>query len=261
MISVFGDESSSTAHATYGLFAILDSHLPALDRVVADAKLMLHATAPEPLHAKILFHDSRRQKSAFKNVNRSEVERACATLLRRIALLEVAFFFGRVDRDVAPKVLHVPLISDKNQSEVIDARLKLELPHLQLLAYGAAAARARHTLPKPATRVVVDQNRSVIHWFNTRRQASRLLELFTMDATLPSWPVVSFANDGDHSGLQIADILTYYATKQFFDPRFASAFNGIRHKTQFMIYEFAPQVCQPYLPPAGVTVVPLLKKR
>lgn len=261
MISVFGDESSSTVHATYGLFAIADGHLPALERFVSATRSMLGASGTEPLHCKVLFHGSRRAKSAFKNSSSADIEKACAILLQQINSLNVAFYFGRVARDKAPKILHVPLASDKDQSEVIDARLKLELPHLQLFAYGAAATRACHTLPEPATRVVVDQNKSVIRWFNENRQASRLLQSLFMDARLPKWPAVTLADDANQPGLQVADVLTYYATKQFFDPRFAYAFDVIRHKTQFMVHEFDPQVRQPYIPPPGVIVKPLANKR
>jgi hypothetical protein len=261
VISVFGDESSSTVHATYGLFAIADGHQPALESFVATARAMLGALGTEPLHCKVLFHEGRRRKSAFKNSSRADVEKACSVLLHQIASLNVAFYFGRVARDKVPKILHVPIVDDKNQSEVIDARLKLELPHLQFFAYVAAATRACHTLPHPATRLVVDRNKTMVRWFNENRQVGRLLESLFIDSNLPQWPAMTSAPDANHSGLQVADLLTYYATRQFFDPRFAHAFDVVRHKTQFMVYEFDPQVYQQYSPPPGVSVKPLAKPR
>ena len=212
------------------------------------------------MHCKILFHDSRRRVSAFGNSTRADVDKVCAMLLQQLATLEFIFYFGRVGRQNAPKILHVPLINSEDQSEVLDARLKLELNHLQMFAYNAAATRACHTLPKPAGRLVVDNNKSVVRWFNENRQASRLLDLLFFDAALPSWPTITIADDNEHSGLQIADLLTYFATKQFQDPRFADTFDLVRHKSQFMIYEFDPQVCRPYVPPSGVTVKPFPKR-
>jgi hypothetical protein len=49
-ISVFGDESSSSAIAGYGLIAFTDTDLPAVARLVEAAKATLKATADEPLH-------------------------------------------------------------------------------------------------------------------------------------------------------------------------------------------------------------------
>jgi hypothetical protein len=106
-------------------------------------------------------------------------------------------------------------------------------------------------------RLIVDHNKSGIRWFNENRQAGRLQELMWMDATLPRWPAVTFGDDADYPGLQVADILTYFATKQFFDPRFALAFDAIRGKSQFIVHGFDNQVCHPYEPPEGVTVRPL----
>ena len=75
-----------------------------------------------------------------------------------------------------------------------------------------------------------------------------------MDATLPIWPKATLADDADHSGLQVADVLTYFATKQFADPEFRRVFDLVRFKSHFMTYELAEQVRTPYLPPPGVTV-------
>lgn len=260
MISVFGDESSSTAHATYGLLAIVDGHLPLLERVVSDMRRALKASTPEPLHSRVLFHGNHRQKSAYQNASLSEVEDACAVLIQQVTALEVAFYFGRVDRERAPKILHVPLTDGKNDKNVLDARLKLELSHLQFFAYGAAATRACHTLPRPASKLIVDKNKSVVQWFNEKRQASRLLDVFGIDATLPQWPAATMGDDAEYPGLQVADILTYFATKQLSDPRFARSFDAIRHKSSFMIHEFHTQVFEPYVAPPGVTVSPLPKK-
>lgn len=260
MISVFGDESSSRLHATYGLLAIADEHLYLLDKIVAETRRILRASSPEPLHCRVLFHGNYKAQSAYRNASLVEIERACAGLIAQVASLNVAFYFGRVDREKAPKVLHVPLIDDKDKAKVLDARLKLELPHLQLFAYGAAATRACHVLPNSVKKLIVDRNKSVVQWFNERRQASRLLEIFAMDATLPQWPVAIFGDDAEYIGLQIVDILTYYATKQFFDHRFAFSFDAIRQKTTFMVQEFDTQAYQPYVAPAGVTLVSLPKK-
>lgn len=153
MISVFGDESQSNASATYGLVALGDEHLSLLDKIVAAACSMLHAEAPEPLHCRVLFHDSARAKSAFSAASLQEVRAACAFVIRETARLNVAFYFGRVARDTAPKVLYVPMVDGARPGHVIDARMKLELPHLQYFAYGAAATRACDTLPRPATRL------------------------------------------------------------------------------------------------------------
>jgi len=88
----------------------------------------------------------------------------------------------------------------------------------------------------------------------------RLVELMWMDSTLPKWPTPTLANDTDHRGLQVVDILTYYATKQFTDPRFVMPFDSIRAKTHFMLHVFEPNVCRPYVAPPGVTVKPFPKK-
>jgi hypothetical protein len=257
MISIFGDESSSRTHAAYGLFAIADSQLPLLDKIVLGAKASLKGSDSDPLHAKVLFHDASRSKSTFKSASRPDVEKVCSVLLQQLASLDVRFFLGRVDRTAAPKVMHVPLRSADKETEIINARMKLELSHLQFFAYGGAAAKACDVLRNPAIKVIADQNKSVIRWFNENRQASRLMELMSIDATLPTWPAVTLASDNDHPGLQVADLLTYYGTRQFFDQRFARPFDVIRHKTEFMIYKFAAQVFQPYAPPPGVSVRPL----
>ena len=70
-----------------------------------------------------------------------------------------------------------------------------------------------------------------------------------MDSTLPKWPTPTLANDTDHPGLQVVDILTYYATKQFTDPRFVMPFDSIRAKNHFMLHVFEPDVCRPLLSP------------
>lgn len=260
-ISVFGDESSSSEIAGYGLIAFLETDLPAIARLVAAVKVTLKATSDEPLHCKVLFHGDRRRKSAFAGASRSDVEIACQNLIAGIAGITATFYFGRVSRAGAPKVMHVPLNSEEEPNVVSYERLKLELEHLQWFAYGAAATRACHTLKYPATRVIADENKSVIQWFNERSQASRLLDRLWMDATLPGWPKVSLASDTEHPGLQVADVLTYFAIKQFSDRKFAETFDLIRHKTHFMIYEFDPQVCRPYVPPPGVTVRESSRKR
>jgi hypothetical protein len=260
MISVFGDESSSRTHASYGLLAIANSHLPFLDRIVLEAKASLRGSESDPLHAKVLFHDAPRSKSAFRNASRSDVEKACSVLLRQLASLEVRFFLGRVDRTLAPKVMHVPLRSADSETEIVDARMKLELSHLQFFAYVGAATRACDVLKNPAITVIADQNKSVVRWFNENRQANRLMELMSVDTTLPTWPVVAFASDGDHVGLQVADLLTYFATRQFVDQRFARPFDVVRHRTEFVTYEFAAQVFQPYVPPLGVSLKPLASR-
>ena len=157
--------------------------------------------------------------------------------------------------------MHVPLSDPAQPDHVLLAQMERELQHLQYFAYAAAATRACDTLPRPASRLIVDRSKSVIRWFNERKQAGRLLESDKfMDATLPAWPAVTQADDADHNGLQVADVLTYYATKQFFRREFAEAFDPIRHKSQFMVHVFDPQVCRPYNPPPGVTVGPLPKK-
>lgn len=251
MISIFGHESSSSAHASYGLLAIADSHLPFLDRIMLETKAFLKGSASDPLHASVLFHDTTRSKSAFRHASRADVERACFALLQQLALLDVRFFFGRVDRAAAPKVMHVPLQSTDGEAEVVDARMKLELSHLQFFAYGGAAARACDILRNSAVKVFVDNNKSVVRWFNENRQANRLMELMSVDAKLPTWPAVTFANDEDNSGLQAANILTHYATRQFLDQRFARSFDVFRHKAESVTYEFAAQVYQPFVPPPG----------
>ena len=174
-------------------------------------------------------------------------------------MFQTGFYFGRVDRRTAPKKLYVPLTNSKNSSEVLLATLELELPHLQWNAYGAAATRACKTLREPPYRVVVDHNKTIIRWFNESRQAGRLVELMWMNS-LPKWPTPTLANDTDHPGLQVVDILTYYATKQFTDPRFVMPFDSIRAKTHFMLHVFEPDVCRPYVAPPGVTVKPFPKK-
>lgn len=260
MFSVFGDESSSTRHATYGLVAIADNHLGLLGKIVDEAKHTLGASMAEPLHAKVLFHNDRRLKTTYKNAQRSDVERACAHLFRQICRLEIGFYFGQVEREKAPKIMHVPLNASDKADEVIEARMKLELSHLQFFAYAAAFGRARHALRGSPTRMVVDQNKSVIRWFNQNRQANRLLELMGADATLPEWPQVTFADDADHPGVQVVDLLTYYATKQYTDGRFSRGFDSVRHKTQVMTFEFAQQTYKPFIPPANVSVKSFGKK-
>jgi len=64
---------------------------------------------------------------------------------------------------------------------VLLATLELELPHLQWNAYGATATRACKTLREPPYRVVVDDNKTIIRWFNESRQAGRLVELMWME--------------------------------------------------------------------------------
>ncbi|MGY4624564.1 hypothetical protein [Bradyrhizobium sp. USDA 4486] len=250
---VFGDESSSSSLATYGLIAFLEADLPRVAQLVSTAKATLKAKADAPLHCKVLFHRDRRQKSAFANATRQDVHAACLNLIAGVAAMTSTFFFGHLSRGDAPKVLHVPMISDE-PDVVTYHKMKVELEHLQYLAYGAAATRACDTLRYPATQVVVDENKSVVRWFNERAQASRLLERFAMNAALPIWPKITLADDADHPGLQIADVLTYVATKQFADPAFAKMFDLIRFKAHFMTYEFAEQVRTPYVPPPGVTV-------
>jgi hypothetical protein len=241
--------------------AIADEHLPILDRLVTEARAALQASSLEPLHCKILFHNGPRQKSAFAAASAADVERVCANLIWRVSALNIAFYFGRVERKQAPKILHVALTDPDKPTEAIYGRLKLELPHLQWFAYGAASTRACHVLPAPADRLIVDQNKSVVRWFNENRQAGRLQELFWMDAGFPKWPAVTFGDDAEHPGLQVADILTYFATKQFLDQRFAIAFDAIRDKTQFMVHQFDEQACRPYLPPEGITVRPFPSKK
>lgn len=237
-ISVFGDESSSSAIASYGLIAFAEADLPAVAALVAAVKSDLKATADEPLHCKVLFHKDRSSKSAYASATQADVDLTCRNLISAIAALRSTFYFGRVDRMKVPKILHVPLNSADEPNVVIYERLKLELQHLQHFAYSAAATRACHTLAHPATRVIADQNKSVVQWFNERARAGRLLERLWMDATLPNWPKVTLANDAEHPGLQVADVLTYFATKQFADRRFAEVFDLIRHKTHFMVHEF-----------------------
>jgi hypothetical protein len=260
MISVFGDESSSSMHATFGLLAIADAHLHLLELIVEEAKGSLGAaSSPEPLHSKVLFHDSPRRNSSFSSATREDVERACTHLIAQISKLEIAFFLGKVERGAAPKIMHVPLLNE--QPNVVDyGTQKLELAHLQYFAYVAAAAPAHERLPKPITRVIVDSNKSVIRWFNENRQASRLAELIWANGTKLNWPPVTYGSDAAHAGLQVADILTYYGTKQLFDPRFKRPFDVIRAKTQFMTYEFAEQTRKPFVAPTGVVVRPLGKK-
>lgn len=259
-ISVFGDESSSSTIASYGLIAFREADLPIVDRLVAAAKSTLKATTDEPLHCKVLFHQDRRLKSAFANATRAEVDLACRNLISGVSAMTSTFYFGRVDRTTAPKVLHVAF-NDDEPNVVIYERLKLELEHLQWFAYGAAAARACHTLLRPATSVFADRNKSVIQWFNERTQAGRLLERIWQDATLPKWPKPTLADDREHPSLQVADILTYYATKQFADRSFSEVFDMLRHKTHFMIHKFDDQVCRPYIPPPGVIVRDMPRKR
>ena len=55
-ISVFGDESSSSAIASYGLVAFTEADLPKVSSLVQAAKTTLKATSDEPLHCKVLFH-------------------------------------------------------------------------------------------------------------------------------------------------------------------------------------------------------------
>jgi hypothetical protein len=260
-ISVFGDESSSSAIASYGLVAFTEADLPKVSSLVQAAKTTLKATSDEPLHCKVLFHGDRRLRSAFAKATRADVDTACRNLIYAVAAMPSTFYFGRVSRADAPKVLHVPLISENEPNVVIYQKLKLELEHLQWFAYGAAATRACDTLKQPATRVLADENKSVVRWFNERTQAGRLLEHLWMDSTLPSWPKVSLANDAEHSGLQVADVLTYFATKQFADRRFADTFDLIRHKSHFMVHEFDDQVRRPYAPPPGTIVREPPRKR
>ena len=260
-ISVFGDESSSSAIAGYGLIAFLEADLIAVDRLVSAAKAKLKATADEPLHCKVLFHGDRRLKSAFSNATRADVEAVCQDLIAAVARMTSTFYFGRVDRAKAPRVLHVPLVDNGEPNVVVYDKMKMELEHLQYFAYGAAATRACHTLTYPVTQALADENKSVVRWFNERAQASRLLQRLWMDDTLPSWPKVTLANDRDHPGLQVADVLTYFATKQFREPWFAQAFDIIRHKTHFMVHEFDEQVHRPYEAPLGVTVRTMRPKR
>src|SRR5262249_5041175 len=143
-----------------------------------------------------------------------DVEIACQNLIAGVSGITSTFYFGRVSRADAPTVLHVPLNSEE-PNVVLYEKLKLELAHLQYFAYCAAATRACHTLQYPVTRLLADENRSVVRWFNERSQAGRLLERLGVDATLPNWPKVALANDADHPGLQVADVLIYFATKQF----------------------------------------------
>lgn len=254
MISIFGDESSSSSQASYGLVAIADNHLFLLNEIVLEAKALLRGNALEPLHTKLLFHDGPRSRSSFESASRPEVEGICAGLIRKVALLEVRFFFGQVDRAAAPKVIHIPLLSTDREMELLEARMKLELPHLQFFAYCAAATRACDALKNPAIRVFADRNNSVVRWFNEKKQSNRLMELISLDATLPAWPTVTFSGDEEHAGLQVADLLTYYATKQSSDQRFSRGFDAFRHKAEFITYEFAAQVYQPYVPGPGVSV-------
>jgi hypothetical protein len=260
VISIYGDESSSAEFATYGLLAISDADLPALAIAVKRAKALLKSNGDEQLHSKVLFHSGLRGKSSFKHASIADVEKACAFVIAQVSMFQTGFYFGRVDRRTAPKKLYVPLTNSKNSSEVLLATLELELPHLQWNAYGAAATRACKTLREPPYRVVVDHNKTIIRWFNESRQAGRLVELMWMDSTLPKWPTPTLANDTDHPGLQVVDILTYYATKQLTDPRFVMPFDSIRAKTHFMLHVFEPDVCRPYVAPPGVTVKPFPKK-
>jgi hypothetical protein len=261
-LSVFGDESSSSAIAGYGLFAALDGDLPLIASLVAGTKAALKTTVDEPLHCSVLFHESRRSKSAFAVATRPDVERACTKLIGEIARLRCSFYFGRVDRLSAPKILHIALMSDQERDVVLYGKTKVELGHLQWFAYGAAATRACHRLVQPAQRrLIVDENKSVIRWFNERRQASRLLETLFMDQSLPTWPPPTLADDADHPGLQVADILTYYAVKQFTDLRFATAFDQIRDRADFVEYVFDDQVRRPYVAPPGVTVREMTHRR
>jgi hypothetical protein len=190
----------------------------------------------------------------------SDVERACSHLIAQISRLEIAFFLGQVERGAAPKIMHVPLMTEERN--VIEyGTQKLELAHLQYFAYVAALAPAHERLPRPITHVIVDSNKSVIRWFNENRQASRLAELIWANGTKLDWPPVTYGTDTTHTGLQVADILTYYGTKQLFDPRFTRPFDAIRARTQFITYEFAEQTRKPFVAPTGVLVRPIKKRR
>lgn len=249
-VVLFGDEGSSSAVATYGLIAILESDLRAVARLIDAAKSTLKATFDEPLHCRVLFHRDRRLKSAFCRATETDVHRACVNLIAGSAALPSNFYFGLVDRKNAPKILHFCFGTD--DTKIVRLKLKLELPHLQHFAYGGAAAKACDTLKYPVIQVLADENRSMVQWFNQRSQAARIMETISMDATLPNWPKITLANDKDHPGLQLADVLTYFGTRQLVDRRFAETFDLIRHKSRFMGMKFDGQVYRPYEPTAGV---------
>lgn len=82
-----------------------------------------------------------------------------------------------------------------------------------------------------------------------------------MDTTLPKWPQITLANDREHPGLQVADVLTYFATKQFVDREIGNIFDFIRPKTHFMTYQFDDQIGRPYEPPPGVIAREMPRKQ
>jgi hypothetical protein len=135
--------------------------------------------------------------------------------------------------------------------------MKIEPGHLQYFAYTAAATRACHVLPQGPKRVIVDRNSNVLRWFNENSQVWRAMQKFVISTDLGVWPDIEPAQDEQEVGLQVADILTYYATKQFTDQRFSPAFDWLRPKSDFMWYDFDNQARAPCVPPVGVTVSPL----
>ncbi len=256
MISLFGDESSSSEQATYGLFAIADQHLRSLNLIVEEARRSLGATGAEPLHCRVLFNGHQRKKSAFSAASQADVMQACRKLLGQVASLNVAFYMGRVDRQSAPRVLHVPFsVPGAPEPTVQVLRTKLDLTHLQFFAYTGAATCASDRLPGPVTKFLVDKNDSVVRWFKENRRAHRLFELLGVSAELPNLPTAIPATDTEHIGLQLADVLTYFGTKALTNQIFKDAFEIIRPKSQLLHYEFADQVRRPFIAPPGVRTI------
>lgn len=232
MICVFGDESSSIHHATYGLLAVDDFNLAKLSQLVSDAKAGLGSPGTaEPLHCKVLFHGDRRKASSYRSADFATVFDVCKTLVAQLSRLDVWFVFGRVDRRDAPKILDV---GNPDGSDGESGKVKVELAHLQILAYWSAATVAADVLKREDRRVIVDQNRVLVRWQNERRQVWRMFEKLMVSKIIGPWPSqITAASSRDHPGLQVADILSYCMTKRTIDPRFSEICFPLMFKTEF----------------------------
>lgn len=243
MISVFGDEGSSRLHASYGLLAIATAHLELLGKLVEEALRALGGTNAEALHAKVLFHEGRRTKS-FPEISHSQAMEVCRTIFEKLALLEMFFFFARIDRAEAPITMHVPFVRDTASNSVVRSRITLQ--HLQVFAYTASSGAAADELKAhKIEQLIVDHNQTKISWFNARRQIQTLISGIKGDGTIGPWPTVLPQKSNEHAGLQIADLLTYFATKQYLDARYGLPLLPLAGRIRYLEFRFDPQVFGP----------------